>query len=201
MVSALRGEDQDFEWYPTTLAMIDVVIADAKLRLHLDPNDDVSVLDIGAGDGRVLARFHAVWPKGTFFSIEKSSVLQAAQPDWVVPAGTDFREQDLMALRAGAVDISTLSTMHVINKTLADALALVRTARTHEHMQYAPQSGVPAMEQADRATLHALICDIAWSLVDFDGGREAIEKGLAEHDVHDDAAHEIGDYEACPACR
>ena len=103
MVSALRGEDQDFEWYPTTVAMIDVVIADAKRRLHLDPNDDVSVLDIGAGDGRVLARFHSVWAKGTFFSIEKSTLLQAAQPDWVVPAGTDFREQDLMAVQASIV--------------------------------------------------------------------------------------------------
>ncbi len=103
LVAALRGEGEDFEWYPTTAAMADVVIADAKRRLDLDPNDSIAVLDIGAGDGRVLVRFHAVWTKGTFFSIEKSSVLQAAQPDWVVPAGTDFREQDLMAVQASIV--------------------------------------------------------------------------------------------------
>jgi len=103
MVAALRDDGEDFEWYPTTSAMIDVVIADAKRRLNLDPNDHVSVLDIGAGDGRVLARFHAVWAKGTFFSIEKSTLLQAAQPDWVVPAGTDFREQDLMAVQSAIV--------------------------------------------------------------------------------------------------
>lgn len=102
MVSALRAEDEDFEWYPTTTAMINVVIADAKQRLDLDDDLD-SVLDIGAGDARVLGMFRATWPKATYFSVEKSSVLQAAQPDWVVPAGTDFREQDLMAVQASIV--------------------------------------------------------------------------------------------------
>ncbi len=101
MVSALRAEDEDFEWYPTTAAMINVIVADAKQRLDLDDLD--SVLDIGAGDGRVLALLRASWPKATYFSIEKSSVLQAAQPDWVVPAGTNFHEQDLMAVQADVV--------------------------------------------------------------------------------------------------
>lgn len=101
MVSALRSEDEDFEWYPTTAAMSDIIIADAKQRLDLD--DIESVLDIGAGDARVLALFRASWPKATYFSIEKSTVLQASQPDWVVPAGTNFHEQDIMSVQADIV--------------------------------------------------------------------------------------------------
>lgn len=103
MVAALRAEDEDFEWYPTTEAMAQVIIKDARvleLRRHGEDHQPGSVLDIGAGDGRVLAMFRAVWPGTTCFSIEKSTVLQAAQPDWVVPAGTSFHEQDLMALQA-----------------------------------------------------------------------------------------------------
>jgi SAM-dependent methyltransferase len=102
MVASLRAEDEDFEWYPTTAEMINVIVADAK-RWSAELDDVESVLDIGAGDGRVLALFRALWPKATYLSIEKSSVLQASQPDWVVPAGTDFREQDLMSVQAGVV--------------------------------------------------------------------------------------------------
>ena len=109
MVATLRASGEDFEWYPTTNAMIDIVVADARKVLGLkDPYGDKdreasSVLDIGAGDGRVLAMFRRTWPGATCFSIEKSTMLRAVQPDWVVPAGTDFREQDLMALRASVV--------------------------------------------------------------------------------------------------
>jgi SAM-dependent methyltransferase len=102
MVASLRAEDEDFEWYPTTAEMINVIVADAK-RWSAELDDVESVLDIGAGDGRVLALFRALWPKATSLSIEKSSVLQASQPDWVVPAGTNFHEQDLMAVQAGVV--------------------------------------------------------------------------------------------------
>ncbi|RUP36921.1 MAG: class I SAM-dependent methyltransferase, partial [Gordonia sp. (in: high G+C Gram-positive bacteria)] len=106
IVAALHAKDEDFEWYPTTAAMIDIVVADARKVLGLkDPygNEDRqpgSVLDIGAGDGRVLAMFRRTWPGATCYSIEKSTVLQAAQPAWVVPAGTSFHEQDLMALQS-----------------------------------------------------------------------------------------------------
>ena len=109
IVAALHAKDEDFEWYPTTAAMIDIVVADARKVLGLkDPygNEDRqpgSVLDIGAGDGRVLAMFRRTWPGATCYSIEKSTVLQAAQPAWVVPAGTSFHEQDLMALEAAVV--------------------------------------------------------------------------------------------------
>lgn len=101
MVASLRAEGEDFEWYPTTAAMIEVIVSDAKQRCDLDDLD--SVLDIGAGDGRVLTLFRGEWPKATCFSIEKSTVLQAVQPDWVVPAGSCFHEQDLMSVQASLV--------------------------------------------------------------------------------------------------
>jgi hypothetical protein len=104
IVATLRAKDEDFEWYPTTAAMVDIVVADARRVLGMGPDDEASsVLDIGAGDGRVLAMFRRTWPGATCYSIEKSTVLQASQPDWVVPAGTSFHEQDLMALQATVV--------------------------------------------------------------------------------------------------
>jgi tRNA1(Val) A37 N6-methylase TrmN6 len=47
LLSAVQEAEQDFEWYPTTDRMIRAVAA--KI-----PTDTESVMDIGAGDGRVL---------------------------------------------------------------------------------------------------------------------------------------------------
>jgi hypothetical protein len=85
---------QDFEWYPTTQRMIDVVAA------HL-PRDFSSIMDIGAGDGRVLVSLakRSQHPAGVkLYAIEKSLVLVQAQPDEVIPVGTDLFEQNLACL-------------------------------------------------------------------------------------------------------
>lgn len=55
IVTQLKDQDQDFEWYPTTDVMIETVATDIKRELLEEqmylPSSSVSVLDIGAGDG------------------------------------------------------------------------------------------------------------------------------------------------------
>lgn len=92
LLAAVKAADQDFEWYPTTQRMIDVV---AK---HI-PADTKSIMDIGAGDGRVLVELakRCEYPP-ELYAIEKSSVLVEAQPEEVTPVGTDLHEQNLACL-------------------------------------------------------------------------------------------------------
>lgn len=85
-------QGQDFEWYPTTARMIGIV----KSRI---PADARSIMDIGAGDGRVLLALGEKCPHATLYGIEKSTVLVQAQPDNVVPVGTEFHEQNLACLQ------------------------------------------------------------------------------------------------------
>ncbi len=93
LVEALRDAGEDFEWYPTTRRMVDACRSDLRER-HLRVR---SILDIGAGDGRVLAWLNEGF-EGQLYAIEKSAILQQQQPDGIVPVGTDFLEQDLMSL-------------------------------------------------------------------------------------------------------
>jgi len=82
---------EDFEWYPTTDRMIAAVVR------HL-PGDCTSLMDIGAGDGRVLAALARKSERAELFAIEKSHLLMQAQPERVTPVGVDFHEQNLAAL-------------------------------------------------------------------------------------------------------
>jgi methylase of polypeptide subunit release factors len=125
-LKAVQDAGEDFEWYPTTKRMIDVVAR----RI---PTDAQSLMDIGAGDGRVLAEiaqqcriaaveremraFRERYKEKTpaemeetrrdllarergpeLYAIEKSTVLVQAQPETVTPVGTDLFEQNLACL-------------------------------------------------------------------------------------------------------
>lgn len=91
MVFSLTENNQDFEWYPTTTTMIDAV-------KHWIPEDAKSILDIGAGDGRVLAGLADKCKYTTLYSIELSMILIQAQPENVIPIGTNLFEQNLACL-------------------------------------------------------------------------------------------------------
>lgn len=78
----------DFEWYPTTDEIIQVV----KSRIK---DSGSSVLDVGAGDGRVLTALTS----GDKYAIEKSKPLIAALPADVFIIGTEFHEQTLLDKR------------------------------------------------------------------------------------------------------
>ena len=92
LLRSVQESGEDFEWYPTTDRMIDVV------SRWLDKTAE-SILDIGAGDGRVLARLAARFENSPqLYAIEKSTVLVQAQPENVIPVGTDLFEQNLACL-------------------------------------------------------------------------------------------------------
>lgn len=96
MVAIIKEADQDFEWYPTTPAMI-AAVAEA-MYFKTD-----SILDIGAGDGRVLQALAKTAPHAKLYSIEKSEILAQAQPDDIIPVGTDLFEQNLAWLPVGTI--------------------------------------------------------------------------------------------------
>jgi len=105
LIIDLKANGQDFEWYPTTQDMISTV-AGKLLNLY---GDGFSLLDIGAGDGRVLkgisdAHKHRREGRGEEvaggcrfqYAIEKSPILIQAMPDDVTIVGTDFMQQTLI---------------------------------------------------------------------------------------------------------
>ena len=116
MIATLKDEDQDFEWYPTTAAMAATV--SRKLRDIYDCG--FSLLDIGAGDGRVIQMIEENHKKATAirwgdnneregegltgrYAIEKARPLLNALPDNVTIVGTDFTEQTLIDKQADVI--------------------------------------------------------------------------------------------------
>ena len=67
IVESIKQENQDFEFYPTTDEIINVI----KVNLY-----GYSILDIGAGNGATLDKLASSdkWKK---YAIEKSSMLQS----------------------------------------------------------------------------------------------------------------------------
>jgi hypothetical protein len=96
LVERLKHADQDFEWYPTTPEIISCVKRDISHHLpdnrYGDERKRFSLLDCGAGDGRVLRAL----TEGDRYAIELADIhLQAIGPDIFI-VGTDFREQSLI---------------------------------------------------------------------------------------------------------
>lgn len=91
LLEQAREAGEDFEWYPTT----DRIVAAA---LRWIPENAGSIMDIGAGDGRVLEQMSRKCKRADLYAIEKSTVLINAQPDRVVPVGANFEEQNLACL-------------------------------------------------------------------------------------------------------
>ena len=100
----LKQAGEDFEWYPTTPAILHKIAADIQRRASRH-DSAASILDIGAGDGRALTRLKSLlvddahrWNTVTLepFAIEKSMVHLANMPKEIVVIGTEFREQTLV---------------------------------------------------------------------------------------------------------
>ena len=97
VVRRLVDEGQDFEWYPTTQPMIDAIRRHIQVK-HVSYTDkdypSLSIIDCGAGDGRLLMGLAGEHSK--LFSIEKSTILMTRQDDQIVPVGTDFHTATLI---------------------------------------------------------------------------------------------------------
>ena len=100
-VMSLKESNQDFEWYPTSDEIINLVGNDLSENYSLE-----SLLDVGAGDGRVLEKIEAIAsPDSSIrkYAIEKARPhLNALNKDIFV-VGTDFLDQNLMDKKVDAI--------------------------------------------------------------------------------------------------
>ena len=84
VVRELKENNQDFEWYPTTDAMIEAIKKYAEKNGY-DKLNMYSVLDCGGGDGRVVSQLGR-----EKFIIEKSKHLINLCDKNICVVGTDF---------------------------------------------------------------------------------------------------------------
>lgn len=91
LIRTLKQEEQDFEWYPTTQEMLETLHNFMQAKgIHLD-----SMLDIGAGDGRIL-RFFEEKHSLHCHAIEKSRTLIERMDSNVLVVGSDFYQTSLI---------------------------------------------------------------------------------------------------------
>ena len=100
LVQQLKTQQSDFEWYPTTTKMLDVINNDlVRYYSRYDHetesyiNAPVNILDIGAGDGRALKRLSN---GGSMFAIENSLPLINTLSKDIFMIGTNFFESTLI---------------------------------------------------------------------------------------------------------
>lgn len=101
LVSIVKAHNEDFEFYPTTQAMIEHIEHDLRAQTHTRSDERLtcSVLDVGAGSGSFLAGLG----DGKKYAIEKSKPLLAELKKEVFVVGTDFDSQTLIDKRVDVV--------------------------------------------------------------------------------------------------
>jgi hypothetical protein len=96
LIQQLKDEQQDFEFYPTTKEIIGSLIN--SLKGERFTSSDESILDIGAGNGKVLQAVRdAEIGMRDLYAIEKSELLRNRLDAEIMVIGTDFHEQSLLS--------------------------------------------------------------------------------------------------------
>jgi len=99
LIEELKTQNEDFEFYPTT---DEIIIALVKNIKKLDDNSNHydfsfrSILDIGAGNGKVLSAVEKVFDGVKLYAIEKAEILKTLIKKGFYLVGTDFKEQSLL---------------------------------------------------------------------------------------------------------
>lgn len=108
IVRSLKEENQDYEWYPTSEAQIKIITDDIK-KINEDFDftsryaESVKVLDIGAGDGRVLKSIESTFEENEditieCFAIEKASIHTSTyRKQNITLLGTEFDEVNFIS--------------------------------------------------------------------------------------------------------
>ncbi len=100
LLTLLKESEQDFEFYPTTQEIIDRLVADLtwlREERFTDYGRVESVLDIGAGSGKVLCALRDKAGMRALYAIEKASILCHQMDSEIFIVGTEFHEQSLVS--------------------------------------------------------------------------------------------------------
>lgn len=89
-VEKLKENGQDFDFYPTTPAIINIINHHIE-KTHRFKSNRISVLDVGCGNGRTLMALEA----GKRYGIEKSAILREQLDPSVIVLGVDFFDNTL----------------------------------------------------------------------------------------------------------
>lgn len=136
-IEDLKFHNTDFEWYPTTDTMIMAVLADVKTANDASYTSVKAVMDIGAGDGRVLRAFKEAegLSINRLLGVEKSPNHVARWGDSISFVGGDFYE---CLVDDGKIDVAFSNppygeyenwTVHLLNSVSATATYLVLPKR------------------------------------------------------------------------
>ncbi len=129
LIVEIKENGQDFEWYPTTSEIIDIIKSDIK-----EPYKEgifKSVLDCGAGNGQTLTKL----TQGKKYAIEKSQILISNMPADIFIVGTDFYENSLIDKKVDIIFSNPPYTQYkewalkIINEANANTIFLVIPAR------------------------------------------------------------------------
>ena len=144
-IQALKENEQDFEWYPTTDEMIEAVKQDCFKEFTYGDDDRTSMdsyfslLDIGAGDGRVLRTFDTLKTTDDRqlplcekkYAIEKSQILATNYDRDIYLISSDFLETNLIDKEVGVIFCNPpysqfeLWTSKIITEANADLIYLI----------------------------------------------------------------------------
>jgi SAM-dependent methyltransferase len=100
LITNLKESGEDFEFYPTSLEMIEPIYNDLLEWNYC------KVLDIGCGNGNFFTKFAEIGNKVIIrekFAIEKSEILISKMPADIIILGTDFWENTLIDKKVGII--------------------------------------------------------------------------------------------------
>lgn len=136
LVRTLKQNGEDFEFYPTTNAMIQVIADDLKNKAYRrNESQYQSILEIGAGDCRVsksLKEFECV---SQIYVIEKVVTHIKNLPPMATLVGTEFLETNLSGIEAEIVfsnppySMYELWASNIIANSFASVIYLILPSR------------------------------------------------------------------------
>jgi hypothetical protein len=111
LIESLKEKAEDHEFYPTTNEILDALTDHIRKQRpqythhknYASRSDLTSVLDIGAGNGKVLIALREKAQFKTLHAIEKSPSLCAQLNKDILITGTDFYEQSLVTKNVDVV--------------------------------------------------------------------------------------------------
>ena len=101
LVTAIKENGEDFEWYPTTNEIVNALQKHIKAiapKCYGTWSYNGKVLDVGCGNGSFFEKFcnNDEFKNVQKFGIEKSNILAEQLPEDIILLGSNFHEQTLM---------------------------------------------------------------------------------------------------------